>query len=374
LCNVITGHAHDSDIFPVSAEAVSCTQSTQFANIFFNDDKRRPIDVIDTIGFDDPKNDTDADIIGELVHMLKHNCDYVNLFMIAVNGQNPRLDGALMGMIRIFEGMFGEGFWKQAVIVFTRVSMDEKNKKKREKNTKQTDDDLAKKYLKVVEEAFPRGQGLQYLFIDACYDEEDSKETDAFKNALEDLWESLQKASELPTTKVREVETESKKLKNAIEEKEKERQLILQQFEEKQLEWKKAQEELTRQHKEEARKAEESQAKFLENMAEERKKIEQLKSELEINQSYEKQNEKEEIENKMRLMEQKHQRDLEKMERQQKEKQDNLNRKIQQDKEEFESKPGVWTNLGRVATAVGTLGLSEVLGKGKKWFGGKKKK
>ena len=68
--------------------------------------------VIDTIGFDDPSNDTDANIISELVLRLRDTCDYVNSFIIAVNGQHPRLDSSLIGMIRIFEGMFGEGFWR----------------------------------------------------------------------------------------------------------------------------------------------------------------------------------------------------------------------------------------------------------------------
>ena len=70
------------------------------------------LSLIDTIGFDDPEKDADAEIISELVIKLRDNCDHVNLFIIAVNGQNPRLDGSLIGMIRIFEGMFGEGFWR----------------------------------------------------------------------------------------------------------------------------------------------------------------------------------------------------------------------------------------------------------------------
>ena len=43
LCNVFTGHPHDAEIFPVSAAAVSCTQSTQFAETFFKGDKEKPI-------------------------------------------------------------------------------------------------------------------------------------------------------------------------------------------------------------------------------------------------------------------------------------------------------------------------------------------
>ena len=64
--------------------------------------------MIDTMGFDDPSKDHDAEIIAELVHKLHKGCDYVHLFVIAVNGQNPRLDGSLVSMTKIFEGMFGE--------------------------------------------------------------------------------------------------------------------------------------------------------------------------------------------------------------------------------------------------------------------------
>ena len=99
--------------------------------------------LIDTIGFDDPNNDTDANIISELVVKLKNNCDHVNLFIVAVNGQNPRLDASLVGMIKIIEGMFGEKFWSQVLLVFTRLQMDSKSIKRRTKNSDgRTDDDL----------------------------------------------------------------------------------------------------------------------------------------------------------------------------------------------------------------------------------------
>ena len=104
LCNVLCGADHDAEVFPVSAEASACTQRTFFCDVNFNNNKEWPISLIDTIGFDDPDKDDDAKIIAELVLKLK------NLFDIAVNGQNPRLDGSLLGMIRIFEGMFGQDF------------------------------------------------------------------------------------------------------------------------------------------------------------------------------------------------------------------------------------------------------------------------
>ena len=115
---MLTGHEHDAEIFPVSAGAASCTQFTKFADVDFNRNPAHYISIIDTIGFDDPTKVHDADIIAELVFKMQHLCDHINLFVIGVNGQAPRLDGSLLAMIRIFEGMFSHQFWNQVVVVF----------------------------------------------------------------------------------------------------------------------------------------------------------------------------------------------------------------------------------------------------------------
>ena len=141
--NRISGYPSNSRIFPVSGGAVSCNQNTVLSSVHFNGDRDKPVGLIDTIGFDDPNNDTDVQVIADLVDKLKNGCDYVNLFGIAVNGQSPRLDGSLVAMIRIFEEMFGEQFWKQRVLIFTLMSMDRKNKRLREKNAGKSDDDIA---------------------------------------------------------------------------------------------------------------------------------------------------------------------------------------------------------------------------------------
>merc|ERR1711934_1117914 len=220
LCNVLVGADHDADLFPVSAEAMSCTQRTIFCDAFFNKDKEWPFSLIDTIGFDDPDKDDDAKIIAELVLRLKHGCDFVNLFIIAVNGQNPRLDGSLLGMIKIFEGMFGQDFWKQVVVLFTRMPMDEKAKKKREKNSKQSDDELAQKYMAEVAKRFKHGKQIDYVFLDSCFDKEDPEEKRCFDQAMDKLLNALNAAKPLPTSKVQEVATEKAALRREIAEKE----------------------------------------------------------------------------------------------------------------------------------------------------------
>ena len=205
----------------------TCTQSTALGCINFNGDPEKLIGLIDTIGFDDPNNDTDIRIITELVGKLKNECAYVNLFGIAVNGQSPRLDGSLVAMIRIFEEMFGEQFWKQCVLIFTRMPMDRKAKRKREKTSGKSDDDVAQAYVKEVEKKFPNGRGLQFLFLDACFDDEDEDEDAAFKTSMDSLYQMLTTAPKLHTFDVNEkVNSEHGKLKKRIEESEKQGQML----------------------------------------------------------------------------------------------------------------------------------------------------
>ena len=75
--------------------------------------------------------------------------------------------------------------------------------------------------MRTLEEEFPEGGKLKYLLLDACYDEDDDKEKDCFVLAMKDLWDLLKSSKELPTTKVREVETESKTLKRMMDDKDK---------------------------------------------------------------------------------------------------------------------------------------------------------
>ena len=67
---------------------------------------------------------------------------------------------------------------------------------------------------------FPNGTGLQYMLLDALYDQDDEDERVAFENGMEAIWSLLDQAPPLPTSQVQQVETESKKLKDKIAEKE----------------------------------------------------------------------------------------------------------------------------------------------------------
>jgi len=123
--------------------------------------------------------------------------------------------------------MFGEQFWMQCVLIFTRMPMDRKAKRKREKTSGKSDDDVAQAYVKEVEKKFPNGRGLQFLFLDACYDDEDEDEDAAFKTSMDSLYQMLTTAPKLHTFDVNEkVNSEHGKLKKRIEESEKQGQML----------------------------------------------------------------------------------------------------------------------------------------------------
>ena len=235
VCNVVSGLPHDSLAFPVGTGALSCTQATALTTAHFRGDSARPIALIDTTGFDDPQSDTDTRIIEELKTTLMTRCKYVNLFAITVNGQNPRLDGSLVEMVRILEDMFGQTFWKHCLIIFTRMSMDQKaRKKRRATNQQRTDAAIAMEYIMVVQEQFPKAQGLQHLYLDACYDQEDMEEVGPAEEALERLYSRLQGADRLFTSEINDnVQTEQARLKQELEEAERKHKEHLEEVERK---------------------------------------------------------------------------------------------------------------------------------------------
>ena len=214
LCNVLTGNLPNAKAFPVSSKSTTCTQETTFADANFCGVPSKPLSIIDTIGFDDPTKDHDAKIIADLVLQLQQNCDYVNTFVMAVNGQNPRLDGSLLQMIKIFEKMFTSKFLDQVVVVFTRLHMDQSSIERRlEENEGSADDVLAKEYLAEIERLFGvETSRLNYLFLDSQYRRTDVNEVQAFFNHSERLYDHLMRMPGLPTSEITTVLTENQRL------------------------------------------------------------------------------------------------------------------------------------------------------------------
>ena len=151
LCNVLAGEKYDSRLFPASPSAVGRTHSTCIhTHASFVGDNSKPFTIIDTQGFNDPgkvgseQSQKNNEIIHELFTKL-FGVSHINLFVICLNGQNFRIHESLKYMMNLFKDIFGQKmernrvvkdenvFWKRCAVVYTHLSMDEANIKRRKR-------------------------------------------------------------------------------------------------------------------------------------------------------------------------------------------------------------------------------------------------
>ena len=227
LCNVFAGKMAGSTKvlggFPVSAAQDSCTQETIAGDFCFFGNILRPVTLIDTPGFDDPKKHHDATIISSLVDKLK-TMKEVHQILIAVNGTNPRLDGSMKAMIDIFQRMFTKDIWANIGIVFTKLSMDKGSIRKRNRNWEITDQEFADNYVNEIRKEFNilDQKCLETYFIDACYDDENDDEAKFFHDEMNSLWQAIHLKQKFDTNRVEKVMTEFDSLQEELKKKKQE--------------------------------------------------------------------------------------------------------------------------------------------------------
>ena len=88
------------------------------------------VTIVDTPGFGD-YTENEEQTIDELVDVLKNEIKYVHVFLIAFNGQSPRLTQPLENMIILFEKIFGTLFWENVLLEVTRWGFSEGEEKER---------------------------------------------------------------------------------------------------------------------------------------------------------------------------------------------------------------------------------------------------
>ena len=219
LCNAITS----SQAFMVSSGTESCTQEVRVQDGLFRGDDAKPITIIDTVGFNDGLKESDDSETTALIRKLKSDLSHINLFVIVLDGNNPRIDKSQKDMLRLFGVVFGPAFWKHVLIVFTKMSMLPRNVKVRMNDPgRGSDDTWAERYVQGISDKV--GTKPKYLFIDAKYDKETPEEETAFQTAMDKLYDTLISNEGFKTDSVRDVELnldiERRKREEAEKEKE----------------------------------------------------------------------------------------------------------------------------------------------------------
>jgi len=192
MANVLLGRSktfkdpHGRTCFTPGSGSETMTRRTCAQNGFYLSNPNRPFTMIDTPGFEDDLNKEQISI-DELVEELKNNIKYIHTFLILFNGQEPRLSMGLQSMIRLFEKMFGNHFWKNVILGVSRWPYDQRSIQRRQQNEQQWVDDwnlqLEKRYTVDI-----RQHKFRAVFIDTFYEASNPKEKDEFVKNTQLLW------------------------------------------------------------------------------------------------------------------------------------------------------------------------------------------
>ena len=167
LCNILAGlppHTNDEEEgFCTSDETYSCTENTTVKECSFFGDLRKPIKIIDTPGFDDPKKNHDAIIVAEMVKTLNEEVRELNMILFTLHGQNHRLEGSLKAMITLIKQMFSDSVWNNTAVVFTHMHMDQVSVIRRNKLRKNQDSYIGDKFVKRIQSEFQPPPGSKQL-------------------------------------------------------------------------------------------------------------------------------------------------------------------------------------------------------------------
>jgi len=129
----LTGHGKSTtsntlvkqQIYKISCSINSETDKVKGMAIKFrNDPKSDACIILDTPGLGDSKG-RDTELIANMVVDLKV-IGYVNLFIITINSQEPRFNEQLNSSIKLFAQMFGEDFFNNVLICFTKFDASKK--------------------------------------------------------------------------------------------------------------------------------------------------------------------------------------------------------------------------------------------------------
>jgi len=210
LCNVLAGKEAESDEFPVGRDKTkTCTvKEVSFKN---SESESLTINLIDTVGLEGGENrELDKNNLNILRKELIQHCEYIDMLIITLDGKPSRISKSFRSILESVKVMFGKDFWKQTVIIFTHVKMEEEEiEDRKQRNNNKTDDEIARDKIDVMgKEYFPKIEDVKYLFINSFLDVEnnDAHERDAFKNSKDELWKILDRSDiKIETKQIREV-------------------------------------------------------------------------------------------------------------------------------------------------------------------------
>jgi GTPase SAR1 family protein len=192
------GRGHRNGCFKVSSGLASITKDTCADTGYWMGDTKQGsprFTVIDTPGFGDiscfapnraHKLLEEEKMIENLVTTLRDEIKHIHVFVIAFKQTDNWMTNGLRSMISLFEKMFGDAFWNNAILVATHWSHGmEAARRRNESIPAITEDFWSDEFNRILKREYKLKRDLQALFIDTFY-LDSPKEVEAYhKNTAE---------------------------------------------------------------------------------------------------------------------------------------------------------------------------------------------
>jgi len=212
LCNVLAGRRHNDHLCPVSEVFADAFDTT--SNTIQCDDK--VITMVNTPGFDDPSGN-DTTNISNMVTVLKA-LGHIDILLVVINGQTPRLETSNIAMLLVFKAMFGDQFLKNTIFEITRWGYDQRSTKIRGRSKESEEQCLEQlnERLEALKLKPVGSKSVPGVFIDSLYNNSNEHELTMFNNERGKLLAHLEQSISLTCKDFTAVEIDGIKAQVAV--------------------------------------------------------------------------------------------------------------------------------------------------------------
>jgi len=177
------GREFQNGCFRVSTGLDSITKATcADQGYWLGDSNKQRFTVIDTPGFGDQLVEEEK-TIENLVTTLRDEIKYVHVFIIAFKQTDNRMTNSLRSMISLFEKMFGNKFWDNAILEATHWNHGTDSGRIRQASEPSlTQKFWTDEFNRILKKEYNLKEDLQSVFIDTYYHHESTHEEEIFNN------------------------------------------------------------------------------------------------------------------------------------------------------------------------------------------------
>jgi GTPase SAR1 family protein len=173
--------------------------------------------VIDTPGFGNNLVEEEKTIEG-LVNVLKDEIQFIHAFVISFKQQDNRMTASLRSMIGLFQKMFGDHFWENAILEATHWNYHPKNTALRDSSTPEiTEHWWTAEFNQLFRNEYGLRTPLKAVFIDTFYDAGSEVELRKFNDNTDKLWQFASTNNPFECKDIKIALTEIRELQNHIE-------------------------------------------------------------------------------------------------------------------------------------------------------------